>query len=465
MKKQIKLTFLLTVLMSMVGTRVFAHDIEVPNANGKTIYYNYTNDGTELAVTYRGSSSFDYRGEYSGNVVIPEKVTYMSITRKVTSIGGGAFYECSGLTSVTIPNSVTSIGGGAFYECSGLTSVTIPNSVTSIGERAFYECSGLTSVTIPNSVTSIGERAFRGCSGLTSVTVEEGNSKYDSRDNCNAIIEKTTNTLVVGCKNTVIPNSVTGIGERAFYYCSGLTSVTIPNSVTSIGEGAFRGCNGLTSVTIGNGVTSIGESAFSSCHGLTSVTIGNSVTSIGESAFSSCSGLTSVTIPNSVTSIGTSAFACCGLTSVTIPNSVTSIGKYAFYDCYDLTSVTIGNSVTSIGDYAFEGADISTVISLIENPFTIEGKSTDNRTFSKKTFDNARLFVPKGTIDKYKATEGWKDFVFIKESEPSGITNIGREEGKELIRYTLDGKIAKSSHKGINIIQMDNGTTKKVVVK
>ena len=140
MKKQITLTFLLTVLMSMVGTRVFAHDIEVANNDGVMIYYNYTNDGTELAVTYRGSSSFDYRGEYSGNVVIPEEVTFMSRTRKVTCIGNYAFRDCSGLTSVTIGNSVTSIGDWAFSNCSELTSVTIPNSVTSIDDYAFSGC-------------------------------------------------------------------------------------------------------------------------------------------------------------------------------------------------------------------------------------------------------------------------------------------------------------------------------------
>ena len=143
------LLFLVLMLLPIVAS---AHDIEVQNGDGVTIYYNYINDGTELEVTFRGSSY----GEYSGNVVIPEDVTYMNRTRKVTSIGYRAFRSCSGLTSVTIPNSVTSIGGSAFYSCSGLTSVTIPNSVTSIGGSAFYRCSGLTSVTIGNSVTSIG---------------------------------------------------------------------------------------------------------------------------------------------------------------------------------------------------------------------------------------------------------------------------------------------------------------------
>ena len=158
--KQFKLTFLLIVLMGMVGAKVFAHDIEVKNADGKTIYYTYRNNTTELAVSYRGLSYSSYSNEYSGVVNIPESVTYNGKTYPVTSIGSYAFWYCSGLTSITIPNSVTSIGELAFYKCSGLTSLTIGNSVTSIGGSAFSGCSGLTSVTIPNSVTNIGDEVF-----------------------------------------------------------------------------------------------------------------------------------------------------------------------------------------------------------------------------------------------------------------------------------------------------------------
>ena len=199
-------------------------------------------------------------------------LTSVTISNSVTSIGNYAFSYCENLTSIIIPNSVTNIGNNAFYKCSSLTSITIPNSVTSIGHDAFAFCKVLTSITIPNSVTSIGEKAFNYCSNLTAITVEKGNTKYDSRDNCNALIETNSNTLIMGCKNTVIPNSVTSIGHDAFSGCESLTSITIPNSVTSIEDWAFSNCIGLTSITIPNSVTSIGMGAFEKCRGLTSVT-------------------------------------------------------------------------------------------------------------------------------------------------------------------------------------------------
>ena len=270
------------------------------------IYYNLNSSAKTAEVTCKSYTD----NNYTGDVVIPSTVTY----------------------------------GGVSY------------SVTSIGYRAFFKCSSMTSISIPNSVTIINIYAFSGCSGLTSIKVDTKNPKYDSRNNCNAIIETASNTLILGCKNTIIPNSVTSIGNLAFSDCSGLTSVDIPNSVTSIGEAAFIHCTGLTSVTIGNSVTSIGYEAFYNCYGLISVTIPNSVTSIGKAAFYGCSCLTSVDIPNSVTSIREAAFwNCSSLISVGIPNSVTSIEGNAFNGCSSLTSITIPNSVTSIGTCAFSG--------------------------------------------------------------------------------------------------------------
>ena len=184
-------------------------------------------------------------------------------------------------------------------------------------------------------------------------------------------------------------------------------------------------------------VTRIGDEAFRACHSLTSVNIPNSVTSIGDDAFRASSSLTSVTIGNSVTSIGDDAFyGCSSLASVNIPNSVTSIGKYAFYCCYKLTSITIPNSVTSIGEWAFGGANISTVISLITNPFDI-----DENTFNKNTFINSTLYVPKGTADNYKSKKGWQNFVYIEEGDGSGSGQSAQRCEKPTISYS-NGKLS-----------------------
>ena len=316
-------------------------------------------------------------------------LTSITIPDSITIINRETFFGCADLTSVIIPNTVTKISYAAFSNCSGLTNITIPNSVTIIENYAFSNCSGLTSITIPNGVISIGYYAFGRCSGLTSIRVDENNTVYDSRDNCNAVIEKDTNKLVFGCKNTTIPNSVTSIGNSAFDGCTGLTSVTIPDSVTEIGVSTFRECIGLTSVTIPNSVTKIGRMAFYECVGLTNITIPNSVTDIDNEAFCKCTELANIvvdenntvydsrdncnaviekntnklvfgckntTIPNNVTSIGESAFSSCsGLTNITIPDSVTSIGNSAFYECTGLTSIMIPSSVTSIDGWAFGG--------------------------------------------------------------------------------------------------------------
>ena len=339
----------------------------------------------------------------------------------LTNIGKYAFEHCHSLTSVTIPNSVVSIGEYAFHYCESLTSIPIPNSVTSIGEYAFFSCIGLTSITIPNSVTSIASNAFGCCSSITSITVETGNTTYDSRNDCNAIIETATNTLITGCQNTVIPNSVTRIGKVAFYGCNGLTSVTIPNSVTSISYFAFFGCDGLTSLTIPESVKSVESSAVVGCSGLTSIKVEtgntkydsrNDCNAIIETASNKLiTGCQNTVIPNSVTAIDQNAFnGCSGLTSIIIPSSVKNIEFAAFQDCSGLTSITIPNSVTSIETWAFnECRGLTSITSYVKEPFAI-----DNDVFEGILYETATLFVPAGSVDAYKTTDGWKNFQNIE---------------------------------------------------
>ncbi len=265
MKKTFLQTLMLFTVMLFTSITASAYDFY---ADG--IYYNITSPENKTVEVTEADN------RYSGDIVIPSEVTYNEEKYSVTSVGGLAFYNCIGLTSVTIPSSVESIGYSAFSYCRGLTSLTIPSSVTSIGDYAFFHCSGLTSLTIPSSVESIGNKAFYNCSGLTSLTIQSG---------------------------------VTSIGSSAFEGCSGLTSVTIPSSVESIEYSVFYGCSGLTSVTIPSSVTSIEDYAFSDCSGLTSVTIPSSVTSIGNWAFSNCSMLSgTLTLPETITSIGIDAF-------------------------------------------------------------------------------------------------------------------------------------------------------------
>ena len=456
---QISLRALFLSLAVLMSLPMLAVEVEIDGINYEL------NGETKQATVIKNSSV-----EYPGYVVIPESVEFGSTAYSVTSIGENAFWNCSGLTSVTIPNSVTSIGDQAFWKCSGLTSVTIPNSVTSIGEQAFWNCSGLTSVTIGNSVTSIGELAFWNCSGLTSVTIgnsvtsigeqafycstalknvycyaenvpSTGSNVFLSSNYSNATLHVPAGSIDsytatapwkdFGTFVAILPFSgeveIDGINyelngetkqatviEKSSGEYSG--SIVIPESVeyngttysvTSIGNNAFYSCSGLTSVTIGNSVTSIGDRAFWGCSGLASATIGNSVASIGNMAFYYCSSLTSVTIPNSVASIGLAAFdKCTGLTSVTIPNSVTSIGGYAFEGCTGLNLVTIGNGVESIGEYAFANCSELHDVYCYAENVPI----TESNAFGDSPIGTATLHVPEASLQSYKSTEPWNGF-------------------------------------------------------
>ena len=274
--------------------------------------------GINYRLYFNRTAEVIYKKGYKGDIIIPETIVFKKVSYRVTSIGERAFEFCSKLTNITIPDGVVSIGDTAFEYCKSLTKITLPDSVMSIGDRvfdscekltsitipvgvksigcmafscccsltsviipdsvtsidgqAFEQCSSLTSIIIPKSVKSISDDAFVGCSSLTSIVVVDGNTVYDSRENCNAIIETGTNTLIRGCQSTIIPNSVTSIGENAFAFCKTLTSITIPDGVKSIGAEAFRKCDSLESITIPASVRSIEGWAFDWCKKLNSIT-------------------------------------------------------------------------------------------------------------------------------------------------------------------------------------------------
>ena len=386
----------------------------------------FANPATDF--TYTINSGKVTITKYLGNdtsVEIPSNINGYP----VTSLGNSAFSRCSDLTIITIPDSVTSIGEYTFEYCTGLTSITIPNSVTSMGGDAFSNCSNLISITIPSSVTSIGYDPFGGCDSLSSITVDDNNRIYDSRDNCNAIIKTSSNTLISGCKNTVIPNSVTSIDRYAFSRRSTLTDIIIPNSVTSIANAAFAHCTSLTNITIPSSITRIVNDVFYGCTGLTSVTIPNSVTRIDGYAFYRCSSLTSINIPNSVTSIGRGVFSgCTSLASVTIPNSVTSMENDVFLGCSSLTSITIPSSVTSLGYGMFGGCSNLSTIRVDPNNSVYDSRDNCNGIIISSS--NTLMTACKNTVIPNSITkiDGYAYYycdTLTSITIPSNVTSIG----------------------------------------
>ena len=208
------------------------------------------------------------------------------------------------METIELPNSVTSMGASPFSGCTSLKSFVVPDSIRELGVRYFWKCSGLESVFVSRSVEKIYNTTFDGCTNIKRVVVDSCNQKYDSRDNCNAIIETATNNLFLGFSTTEIPNTVRSIGDGAFRQCRGLKAISFPNLLRSIGMGAFVGCTGLKTVDIPNSVTSISPSAFSRCDSLRRIRMANGVTSIGDNAFGVCEQLEEVVLPTSLTNLG-----------------------------------------------------------------------------------------------------------------------------------------------------------------
>ena len=516
MKQKIKQT-LMVIVGLLLSTTAFSNDFVV---NG--IYYNYIDKTAKtVEVTYRGSYSYDYSNEYTGSVTIPSSVTYSGTTYSVTTIGDYAFYNCTGLTEVTIGNSVTSIGSAAFYGCSGLTSITIPNSVNKIGEDAFEDCSGLTSVTIPNSVTSIGNYAFNGCYGLTEVNITDLSAwckinfgSYDANPLYYAEKLKLNGTEI---KDLVIPNDITEIKDYAFSYCTGLTSVTIPNSVTSIGEEAFEYCFDLETIVSLNPTppACAGNNSFYS-NNYSNATLYVPKDSFAKyfidevwGVFSNIKKIeilaTSITLDKS--SITLDKWATETIKATITPSNTTLSFLYWTSDNPIVATVDQSGKITAISAgtanitvMALDGSNVSASCKVIVNgtrivlsqteatlpvndimtlTYTITNSSNKTATWSTS---NANVAPIKVNSDGSVTVVGMSDGVATitaTANDGSGASascvvtvGVGGIEGVEVddnaievARYDIHGRLLSEPTRGINIVKMSDGTTRKEIIK
>ncbi len=460
---------ILVLLMSNISITAFAYDITIKNDDGITIGYIYINDGKELEVAYL----LDRQSKV--NIVIPDEITYKNRTRKVTSIGEYSFSH-SYITGIKLPNTIVKINDDAFFKCQYLTNVELSNTLESIGKGAFGEVP-IKHIELPNSLKDM-EGAFMD-SGLESIVVPKNVSNWDlAFSNCHsltkAIISNGVSNIGAAsfrfCESLTqveIPNTVQSIGNFAFDACSSLKTLTIPSYLKRIGDNAFSGCTFLyfEKLIIPNSVTYLGNGAFARCKKIKSVVISNNIEEIYYETFKNCSDLSSITIGNKVQRIGNYAFdACPKIKSLVIPNSVKEIETNAFRKDNNLTYLQIGSGLESVGyNNFFEAKDLMTVVSFAKNPPSM---SDVDKGFSNDTFYNATLYVPKGTKEKYKKARCWKNFLYIEEGIPTDIDNrCISDEIEEISRYSYDGTELNSPRKGLNIIKMSDGTTKKILVK
>lgn len=376
----------------------------------------------------------------------------------------------AGCRSTIIPDGIVSIGVDAFHGHDNLLSINIPESVQRIEHRAFWDCDKLKSITIPKSVEFIeGQQVFGYCRNLATISVDAANPYFDSRNSCNAIIETSTNTIIRGTAQTVIPEDVKVIGDFAFSGCLPMKSFNIPEGVTSIGSYAFCQCNNLASISLPKSVESIGEYAFYNCYNLTSVELPQSVAEIKNYTFAYCSKLASVSFPDELKAIGIAAFyGCFELNSLTIPESLDTISDLAFYVCESLEKlivpdgvahigfaafqgcskmkmITIGKNVKTIGDRAF---NTGTALSLINSFAIIPPQILGNDTFYRVNTNTCQLNVPIGSKAAYQAADVWKDFSLISEKEE--LTSIEQLEASSTSVwptniYDMNGRLVREN--------------------
>lgn len=292
------------------------------------------------------------------------------------NIGEFSFKDFKKLHTIVIPNGAELISFDAFNNCITLASINIPNSISSIGERAFYNCSALKSITIPGSVKIIAPKTFLKCTALESIKIKEG---------------------------------VTSIGKNAFSDCSALKSINIPNSITEISSYAFTSCTALESINFPSNITSIGEHAFSNCTALKTINIPNSITKVTSYAFANCEALESIKIGEGVKLIGLHTFSnCTSLKSIEIPNSVTQIESGAFFRCSNITHITIGSGIKDMSG-AFIDCHRLAEIRIKANEPPLTGFHSSH-SFSGVHLGNVKLYVPKGSKEKYQNHPQWKGF-------------------------------------------------------
>lgn len=391
------------------------------------------------------------------------------------SVEEGAFYGCTGLENIAFGDQVEFVGNSAFQGCTALTSIHFGEAVKTLGRRGktvFGGCKNVESIHIGKSMSELTGYMFSDFVNLNYITVSQDNEMYDSRNNCNAIINKETKQLIKGCGNTVIPNGVVEVARESFYKNQKIEEITIPNSVEKIDYNAFTSCPNLKSVFIGTGLKELsGINPFDPTLAAISIDAGNKTydsrsncnaiieksTSILTFAF------TNTVIPNSVLGIGSYAYYQMKIKSITIPDRVKSIGFYAFVGCSELESIVIGSSVDSINYTAFTGcSSIKHVYARMDKPCVIdENVFLLNGSDKYAVYDNAILHVPQGTKSTYFATSSWNRFENIEEYDPTAIHSVTIDGAyRNHTIYSLSGQRLQNPQKGINII---NG--KKILVR
>ena len=351
-------------------------------------------------------------------------------------------------------NMIREMAGRNYQESSteGNLSVLDLSEAKIVAGGDYYYYDNLFNNKVYTSNDEIGEYAFAYCSGLTSLTLPVGITS----------IGEFAFSGCSGLTSLTLPAGITSIGISAFAYCSGLTSLNLPAGITSINYGAFLDCSGLTSLTLPAGITSIGSRAFYGCSGLTSLTLPAGITSISDDTFYGCSGLTSLTLPAGITSIGEYAFSgCSGLTSLNLPAGITSIDKYAFSGCSRLTSLTLPAGITSIGEFAFSYCSGLTSIYVYAEKVPRIGRYAFEGCASRK----CTLYVPKGTYDNYRLSK-FGYFENIVEFDATGIDKTTTStDVEEVSRYSLNGQRLVGPTKGLNIVKYSDGSVKKVAVE